>query len=282
MPKEQNTEKPKTEDKLNGNGKKGKVILGASTSYEVRQGIVKEIIVHSSLEAKLLDLPKETEKIVEEPKTKIVLNEKAFEKKEPEKEAKLTLLIIPSEEYRKNINFLSKYLSEKYGMVLYVSLNEIYSTIVLTFKENKIDLDKFYFVDAITSSAELNPQKKDNCTFVVSPNTLVELSLAISSAIENKNVKALLFDSISTMLIYESQTTVVKFIHSLIGKIKAAHVDAFFTSLEGDSQTQAIKDLGMFVDDFVTIDKFRMYRVELGVFPEDLLSEKPFKPRKEF
>ena len=36
MPKEQNTEKPKTEDKLNGNGKKGKVILLLKFSAEVQ------------------------------------------------------------------------------------------------------------------------------------------------------------------------------------------------------------------------------------------------------
>ncbi|GEM_PF-1549153 len=239
------------------------------TNYEIRQGIVKEIIVRSPLEDKMLEYAL-MKKPAEEKKEDDFRFDKIKKpaKEEERKESTLTLLIIPSEEYTKNIYFLSKHLSDKYERILYVSLNELYQNIATNFRTRKINISKFYFIDAITNSAETNPQKRDNCTFVVSPNSLVELSLAISSAIEARKPQVVLFDSLSTLLIYENPKTAVKFVHSFIGKIKAAGVDAFLTALEGDSQSQAIKDLGMFVDDYISFDKFRMYRIELELGPE--------------
>lgn len=254
------------------------------SNFEIRRGIVKEIIVKSPLEEKFF--LQAYRKMPEKTKT---LPEGFLEKKfsfdrpvqeQPEKkksESALTLVVIPSEEYTKNIHFLCGHLSEKYQKILYVSLNEIYSNLLKSFEAKKIDIAKFYFIDAITGTAQTYVEKKPNCTFVVSPNSLVELSLAISSALESEKPDVVFFDSISTLLIYENEKIVVKFIHSLIGKIRSAGSDALFTALEGDSKSQAIKDLGMFVDDFISIDKFRMYRVELG-FSAQKTQDKEKKP----
>ncbi|MDO8634531.1 MAG: ATPase domain-containing protein [archaeon] len=233
-----------------------------SNFFEEKKGIVTEIIVHSPLEKKLLE-PRPEKPKEEAPKT---FNFDKMQKPEQEvkKESKIMLLTIHGEDYTKNIHYLAEYMGGKYPRVLYVSLNELYSNLFVSLREAKVDVKKFYFIDAITSTAETNVQKKDNCVFVVSPNALVELSLAISSAIEEQKPRAVLFDSISTLLIYENPKTVVKFVHSLIGKIRAASIDAFFTALEGDAKTPAIEDLGMFVDEFMSMDKFRMYKIELG------------------
>ena len=106
-----------------------------------------------------------------------------------------------------------------------------------------------------------------------SPNSLIELSLAITQALNKENPDAFVFDSLSTLLIYERDATVTKFIHSLIGKIKATGIDAYFTSLEGDSHNESIKDLGMFVDRVNTLTEFELgelgfpgQHVESGVY----------------
>ena len=236
-----------------------------SNFFEEKRGIVKEIIVRSPLEKKLLE-PRPEKPSEENPKTLSFAGLKKPEK-ETKKESKLLLLTIQGEEYAKNIHYLAGYLSEKYPRVLYVSLNELYSTLLASLEEAKVDTKKFYFIDAITTTAEPSVQKKDNCTFVVSPNALVELSLAISSAIEEQKPRVVIFDSISTLMIYENEKIVLKFVHSLIGKIRAASIDAFFTALESDAKNPVIGDFGMFVDEFMSLDKFRMYKIELGPEP---------------
>ncbi len=174
--------------------------------------------------------------------------------------AKMTLVIIPNKRYLKNMVVLVKDLDKKYERICYVSLNEIFNHLTQNFEKNAINTNKFFFIDAITKSSVASIPQEDNCIFVLSPNSLIELSVAITKTLERREPDVLLFDSLSTLLIYEKETTVTKFIHSLIGKIKAASSDCILTALETDAESEAIKDLGMFVDEVLTIKEYRAYK----------------------
>ncbi len=112
----------------------------------------------------------------------------------------------------------------------------------------KIPQNKFLFVDSITKSA--NPKAEDaaNCMYCSSASALTELSLTIDKVIQTGKFDALLFDSLSTMLIYNKPGVVCKFVHNIINKIKAKKITAVFTALEGDTESDVLKNLGLFVD----------------------------------
>ncbi len=192
---------------------------------------------------------------------------------------KLNLLLIPNKQYTKGILKLSKYLSDNYKKICYVSLNEFYDSLSTNLEKVNADFDKFFIVDAITKTANTNILEKSNAIFVSSPNALVELSLAITDCLENQNPDVLILDSISTLLIYEKESTVTKFVHSLIGKIKVAGSDCYLTALEGDSENETISDLGMFVDNSLTMSEFELNLatglVEMQYLPgkEDLIAD---------
>jgi len=90
-----------------------------------------------------------------------------------------------------------------------------------------------------------------NCTFLSSPNALSELGINISNALQKSD--SLLFDSLSTLLIYEKVGTVMKFVHSLVAKIRVSKCPAIFTALEGDAETQLIKDVTTLVDEIIKL-----------------------------
>jgi len=169
-------------------------------------------------------------------------------------------------------------LSDNYSKVAYISLNELYDTLQSNLKANKVDVDRMIFVDAITRTAQTRIQKTSNCTFVTSPNDLVELSLAITDVLNKGNVDALLFDSLSTLLIYEKEKTATKFIHSLIGKIKAVGGDSVLTALEGDANREAIRNLQMFVDEVLTMSQFQINNLQQGYDELDVKQEEPAEP----
>jgi len=196
----------------------------------------------------------------------------------PRPRGKLTLLIIPNREYSRSIGVIAKYLSDNYSKVAYISLNELYDTLQSNLKANKVDVDRMIFVDAITRTAQTRIQKTSNCTFVTSPNDLVELSLAITDVLNKGNVDALLFDSLSTLLIYEKEKTATKFIHSLIGKIKAVGGDSVLTALEGDANREAIRNLQMFVDEVLTMSQFQINNLQQGYDELDVKQEEPAEP----
>ncbi len=186
-------------------------------------------------------------------------------RKKTEKDSTITILIIPNKEYSTGISSLITKMSTNYSKIVYVNLNELYTSLIRHLKNLNLNLNNFFFVDAITLTSDKTSKKHDNCIFISSPNALIELSLAITQALNTENPDALVFDSLSTLLIYEKDTTVTKFIHSLIGKIKAAGIDAYFTSLEGDAQNESIKDLSMFVDKVSTLTEFELAEMGLPI-----------------
>ena len=82
-------------------------------------------------------------------------------------------------------------------------------------------------------------------------SALTELSIAIDKTLSTGKFDGFLFDSLSTLLIYNKSAVVGKFVHSLINKIKAAKVTAIFTALEGDTKSDLLKELGMYVDNIL-------------------------------
>ncbi|MCH7902804.1 hypothetical protein IIC68_03555 [archaeon] len=172
--------------------------------------------------------------------------------------SEITILIIPNREYSQGISKLLRKANQNYQKIVYVNLNDLYKSLIQNLKRLDVDLNKFFMVDAITLTSDKSAKKHDNAIFISSPNSLIELSLGITQALNAEKPDLLIFDSLSTLLIYESDSTVTKFIHSLIGKIKAAEIDAYFTALEGDSKNEAIKDLSMFVDRVSTMTEFEL------------------------
>jgi archaellum biogenesis ATPase FlaH len=192
-------------------------------------------------------------------------------KKAKGRASEISIIIIPNREYLKATLVLVRELSQKYNKICYVSLNELYDEIINNFEKSGIDVKKFFFIDAITKTSRTIPEKKKDCIFVSSPNSLIELSLAITETLNKENPDLLIFDSLSTLLIYEKESTVTKFIHSLIGKIRANNTDCYMTALEGDVQNESIKDLGMFVNEVQSMTEFELYKMggapveEMGV-----------------
>jgi archaellum biogenesis ATPase FlaH len=168
---------------------------------------------------------------------------------------RISVLVIPEQKYASNMIDVLRSLAGKYNYICYVSLNKPSSSLLSILKENSIDTKKFYFIDAITRTAAI-PLPVDYCTYVSSPGALTEISLAISNMFNNKNVDCILFDSLSTLFIHESEATITKFVHFLMAKLKVIGCDSFFTILKGDENSAMIKDIHMFADQVLDISKW--------------------------
>jgi len=175
-------------------------------------------------------------------------------KKELDSGKQVILLIMPNEEYTKDIIDITKQLGDQHTSMCYVSLNKLYDALMKTLKDNKININKFFFIDCITKTATTPPEVK-NAIFMEAPNALTTLSLAIKEVLKVQKPDVFLFDSLSTLLIYERGTVVTKFVHSIIGNIRKTSCKALFTCLKGDTDSQLVKDLGMFVDKVIDLGK---------------------------
>ena len=160
----------------------------------------------------------------------------------------MILIIIPNEKYTEAILEIAKQLSNGYKKICYVSLNKLYNALTKSLESNNIEVKKFCFVDGVTKTAEPNVKSDGNVKYISSPSALTQLSVMVIADCKENKPECVLFDSLSTLLIYQKGEVVTQFIHSLTGKIRTVGCVGIFTALEGDTDSDLIKEMGMFVD----------------------------------
>lgn len=167
------------------------------------------------------------------------------------KENKIVVFVIPVAKYSDCINEITSSVTEASKNIIYVTLNKPYKVLADSFSKQGIDLGKIHFIDGISGTVKAD----DNCkvTFVASPKALTELSIEITESMKD-GIDAIIFDSVSTLLVYEEASTVVKFMHSLIAKIRESNKNCIITSLLDDADKSLLKDIGMFVDKVVELN----------------------------
>ncbi|MBU0763103.1 MAG: hypothetical protein KKD39_08775 [Candidatus Altiarchaeota archaeon] len=85
---------------------------------------------------------------------------------------------------------------------------------------------------------------------------MTELSVSISKLMDAGTCKLIFFDSLSTLLVYESDTTIAKFVHFLMAKVRVTGCNAIFTCLKQDADSLLVKDINMFADRVIDVEKW--------------------------
>lgn len=113
-----------------------------------------------------------------------------------------------------------------------------------------IDLSKVKFVDCY--SATLGRGKKestDNITVVDGPSALNDISLALNEAIRESSEKRMrvVFDTLSTFLLYNSKDSMRKFLNVIEGRLRNAGATTLYLVDEGvhDKQILSLVETGM-------------------------------------
>ena len=159
-------------------------------------------------------------------------------------------VILCNSDYPEILNEIIKQTSENFEKIGYVTLNKPYNTLIEIFKKNNVDLKKFGFVDAITKSV-IKPESIKNCVFISAPNALTEMSIVIKKVSESQHPDIFIFDSLSSLLVYEKGPTLIKFVHSLVEFLRVHKIKIIFIALKSDIDSALIKDLSMFADKMI-------------------------------
>lgn len=154
------------------------------------------------------------------------------------------LISFKSKDYRENLKSLTKILTKRFKKICYVSLNEPSDNIMSSLSLN--GGSNIFFIDCVTSMVK-QAEPRENVTFVSSPHALTEISINLKKSLEKK-MDFVLFDSISTMLIYENPLTVLKFIHNMILTLRANKICGAFIILKEDVCNELLKDINMLID----------------------------------
>ncbi len=168
----------------------------------------------------------------------------------------LVVFVISGKKYHEvNIFILKKLIQLKKFSGIYISLNRPFKNLVKYLKEKKIDTDKIFFIDCVSSffgEAKL----AENCLFVPSPSRLTDIGIALDEAIrrmKNPSNKFLFLDSVSTLLIYNDLKVVAQFIHYLATKLRKFGVIGILMTVEKEIEERFLNFLIQISDKIIEV-----------------------------
>ncbi|MEN6610049.1 MAG: hypothetical protein ABFC24_04340 [Methanoregulaceae archaeon] len=139
---------------------------------------------------------------------------------------------------------------------LVVTTNFPYSVLKKLYEQNGIALSKVTFIDAVTRNSIGSVENiPGEVRYVNSPANLTDMGIAVTSALKDLSGKkvCILYDSISTMLIYLSSQNISKFIHFVTTKLRLLDLSGIFLAAEKGIDPQLQSQLATFVDTVIDI-----------------------------
>ncbi|MCK4336166.1 MAG: hypothetical protein KAW40_05595, partial [Candidatus Aenigmarchaeota archaeon] len=107
--------------------------------------------------------------------------------------------------------------------------------------------------DCVTKKVK-DEEASEQVVYVSSPKALTEINIVMKKVLNAGKIDSTIFDSLSTLLVYEGSHAVVRFSHSIISMFRTLGSKGILISLREDMQNELINDLNMFVDKVVELE----------------------------
>jgi archaellum biogenesis ATPase FlaH len=168
------------------------------------------------------------------------------------KEGNSVLVIVPIKRLADiNTQLLKYYISEKNYGVVYVTVNKPFSSLIDGFQREKIDTSKIFIIDAVSPRSG----REENAVFIGSPKELTNISITTTSTIKKyKEAKMLVFDTISTLLVYNKFDVVKDFIRYISNELKNLKITFVMTCVKEMTDKKIIAQLRAFADDVIEVE----------------------------
>ncbi len=133
--------------------------------------------------------------------------------------------------------------------IIFVTSNKPAEILITHLKEEKINENRILFIDAVSKYMSINIIERDNIIYVDSPSNLTSLGILIRGAIENiKGEKVIIFDSLSTLSLYNEFKILSRFYNFVINLSRIKSINTIIFTMETESEKEVLKDIKGIVD----------------------------------
>ena len=167
-------------------------------------------------------------------------------KKKLEKDQTILISVQPTK-YQSTINSLVKELHKE--TLCYISLNKTYESIKEVF--DKQHVQDHVIVDDISKTIKKVEGQKKDCYYINSPAALTELSLVINKLLEYE-IDYLIFDAVSSMLVYRTAHEVENFLQTITSKIKGTKTKAVFLIIKNKQSEEVLEQASTYFDEVIS------------------------------
>lgn len=167
-----------------------------------------------------------------------------------EKKQIFLVLAAPANIRQRNIDLIKEISANGYHTII-VTINYPYHILAKLYEENGIDIKTVSFIDAVTRNSLGTAENIPGVVrFINNPSNLTDLGIAVTEVLKENSGKkvCILYDSVSTMLIYLSSQNISKFIHFITNKIRLMDISGVFLAVEKGLDPMLVSQLTTFVD----------------------------------
>src|SRR3989344_1867517 len=147
-----------------------------------------------------------------------------------------------------------KLLTEKGYVGIIISASRPYVNLMAQYRNVKMDESKIFVLDVITKSQGGTPAESANVLYLDNVAALTEISISMKKAIEliigNKFV---FIDSINTMLIHTPPEVFLRFIHSILTKLRLEGINGFLISIVGETKDDVRAEIAQLCDKVIRV-----------------------------
>lgn len=156
-------------------------------------------------------------------------------------------LIIDQHIYNQANLVLLRLLIEKLQQGLYVSLNKPYEALHQELRQSGLDPNMVYCIDAVSKETG-KFSNSEKCFCLEDPSSLTELSVLTASLLNDKKIRFIILDSLSTLLLYNDVKEAEKFLHDLVNKARKSNASVIVTSPKETSKDDLFAEITQFCD----------------------------------
>ncbi len=167
--------------------------------------------------------------------------------------AEILLVKVDSKSYvRVSLDIVKYFSSVAEG--IYVTLNKPYFSLKKMFQKEGIDLSRIIFIDCITLQLGGVEIDKERCFYLNSPDP-VHLQVMIERAMDliTSDNRFIYLDSLSTISLYKSFETLIKFLRHLIGKIRLRGFVGTIFTLEKEMDDSYYSQISLMCDEVIEV-----------------------------
>ncbi|MFH1586705.1 MAG: hypothetical protein ABID38_02520 [Candidatus Diapherotrites archaeon] len=168
----------------------------------------------------------------------------------------VVLVVVKPSNYQGARRALFRRLISREGLRgIYITINKRYDNIKAELKQEKLDADNLHFIDMISNIGEENAGKP-GVDFINSATELTELMLVAEKRLDEieRGKGFLIFDSISTLLVYNKSDPVEKMAHNLISLINGAEAKGVLLMMDTEEYKGTMQTISQFCDKMFRLD----------------------------
>ncbi|MFB6179928.1 MAG: hypothetical protein ABEI77_09425, partial [Halorientalis sp.] len=143
----------------------------------------------------------------------------------------------------------------KYRLCVYVSVAKPSRTIDRAFESSGAKTQNIFYIDCATALTGLSVKRANNVVYL-KPSALTDISISLKSAVGEVPADRegiLVFDTLSTLMIYNDTDVVSKFAHALMSNVRQWPIKAVVFTIDEEMDDVVKSRLTQFSDQTITV-----------------------------